>query len=110
MFPAEFQFESALTIDAITTIRHALSKMAHQHPEVFRRNDGKVNGSEMIDCDAEPVKPWTIGEDVMKYIREVSKNTICMQMCLIAHIAVFCCFLDDDAILKSNLLQTRPLM
>jgi hypothetical protein len=68
------QFEIALAIDAATALRHALSKMAAQHPEFFRRgtHDGKVNGSESIECDSEQVRPWKIGKEVMKHIREVS--------------------------------------
>jgi len=74
LFRFKFQFEVALAIDAATVLRHALSKMAAQHPEIFRRvsHNGQVNGSESIDCDAEPVRPWKIGSEVMKHIRDVS--------------------------------------
>jgi hypothetical protein len=70
------QYEVALAIDAATVLRHALSNMTSLHPEIFRRgiHDGKVNGSESIDCDADPVKPWKFGADVMKFIRDVSKS------------------------------------
>ena len=30
------------------------------------------NGSEGIDCDAEPVAPWVYGKEIMKALRKVS--------------------------------------
>ena len=70
------QYEAALAVDAATTLRRALSQMADRHPEIFRhvkRNGRRYNnGSRHIDCDADPVTPWTHGYDVMKAIRQVS--------------------------------------
>ena len=62
-------------MDAASVIRYALSKMSSLAPNIFKQivRDGRIinNGSELLDCDADPVKQWKHGYDVMKHMHEV---------------------------------------
>lgn len=64
-----------MAVDAVGVIGRALQRMISEKPTVFKQTlrDGKVynNGSEGINCDAEPVQIWQHGYDMMKAMREV---------------------------------------
>jgi len=74
LFPC-LQYESALAIDGVRAIYYALSKALKQSPSLFKvkTRDGRdySNGVELLDCDADAVKPWKHGSEIMKYLREV---------------------------------------
>ena len=69
------QYEAALAADSVRLISLALSKMVNKEPTIFRQvlRHGKFynNGSEGIDCDAEPVQTWRHGHEIMKTMRDV---------------------------------------
>jgi len=66
------QHEAALAADAATVIYTALTNVS-RHSRMFHSSPRSyANATESIDCDAEPLRPWRHGYDVMKALREVS--------------------------------------
>ena len=53
----------------------ALTRLKERNPSIFARTlrDSKVfnNGTEGIDCQAEPVVPWQHGDSIIKELRKV---------------------------------------
>ncbi len=76
--PFRIQYEAALAVDSVRLIAIALSNMVTKEPTIFRQTlrHGKFynNGTEGIDCDAEPVQTWRHGHEIMKVMRDVSTN------------------------------------
>ena len=66
-------------MDSVRLIAKALTKMVETDVTAFRSTlrHGKFynNGSEGIDCDSEPVQPWTNGHAIMKALREVGTTS-----------------------------------
>lgn len=65
-------------MDAVQVLMTAINKLFQHKPNVFHSamRDGYLqnNGSDAIDCDAEPLQPWKHGYDIMKTMREVRNN------------------------------------
>lgn len=64
-----------MVVDAVDVISRALQRMINEKPTVFMQTlrDAKVysNGSQGIDCDAEPLQTWQHGHDIMEAMRQV---------------------------------------
>jgi hypothetical protein len=62
-------------VDAVRLVGKVLARMISREPGIMQSTfrNGKVlnNGTEGIDCDADPVVPWRHGYDIMKTLREV---------------------------------------
>jgi len=71
------QTEAALAVDALSVLYRGLARLYATNPTAFKHTlrDGKFynNGSEGIDCDAEPVAVWRHGYELMKATREVTQ-------------------------------------
>jgi len=69
------QTEAALAVDALSVLYRGVERLHAVSPSVFKHTlrNGKFynNGSEGIDCDAEPVAVWRHGYELMKAMREV---------------------------------------
>ena len=70
-----FQYEAALTVDAVSVMMATLTKIQERKPELFRATfkRGRLvnNGTAGLQCKAEPAVPWKIGADVMKIMKSV---------------------------------------
>jgi len=70
-----FQTEAALAVDALRVLYHGVASLYASNPSAFKHTlrNGKFynNGSEGIDCDAEPVPIWRHGYELMKAMSEV---------------------------------------
>ena len=66
-------------MDALNVIWRAVERLRNTNPGAFKHTlrNGKVfnNGSEGIDCDAEPVAVFRHGYEMMKAMREVTSST-----------------------------------
>jgi len=69
------QTEAALAVDALGVLHRGVARLHATNPRAFKytMRNGKFfnNGSEGIDCDAEPVAVWRYGYELMKAMREV---------------------------------------
>jgi len=74
-----FQTEAALAVDALSVLYRGVARLHANNPSAFKHTlrNGKFynNGSEGIDCDAEPVSVWRHGYELMKAMREVSSSS-----------------------------------
>ena len=70
-----FQTEAALAVDALNVLYRGVARLHASNPSAFKHTlrNGKFynNGSEGIDCDAEPVSVWRHGYELMKAMKEV---------------------------------------
>ena len=62
-------------MDALSVLYRGVARLYTSNPRAFKHTmrNGKFfnNGSEGIDCDAEPVAVWRHGYELMKALREV---------------------------------------
>jgi len=69
------QTEAALAVDALNVLYRGVARLHAANPSAFKHTlrDNKFynNGSEGIDCDAEPVDVWRHGNELMKAMRQV---------------------------------------
>lgn len=67
--------ETALAADAATAISLALTALKKDNMRsfaaAFRESKVYNNGTEGIDCEKEEVKPWFLGDAIIKKLKEV---------------------------------------
>ena len=70
------QTEAALAVDALNVLYRGVARLHATNPSAFKHTlrNGKFynNGSEGIDCDAEPVSVWKHGNELMRAMSEAS--------------------------------------
>ena len=78
------QTEAALAVDAFRVMYRGVERLHASNPTAFKHTikNGKFynNGTEGINCDAEPVAVWRHGYELMKVMREVHSYVSCVKL------------------------------
>ena len=71
------QTEAALAVDGLRVLYRGVERLYAANPSAFKHTlrNGKFynNGTEGIDCDAEPVAIWRHGHELMRAMSEVRR-------------------------------------
>jgi len=80
-----FQTEAALAVDALRVLYRGVASLYATNPSAFKHTlrNGKFynNGTEGIDCDAEPVAVWRHGQELMKAMSDVCMSVDIEHLC-----------------------------